>query len=103
MSAFSTLYRCAAQPTMNDGTGAQIADPRQHHVGGDCYHGQPGTHLPDTATVLRDGTTAWTWNDVALELTDSERAAIVPHRWDDEPTDSDLDVTQWPLLTPPPQ
>lgn len=103
MSHFSTLYQAASQPTIANGSGGTMPDPQQYALGGTWYHGQPGAAVPATATrVLRDGTAAWTWNAVVAELASTDRALIAPHRWDDEPTDANLDVTQWPLLQPAP-
>lgn len=104
MPQYSTLYQAAAQPTISDGAGGAMPDPAQYGVGGTWYHGEPNTAVPASATrVLRDGSIAWTWNAIAGELTAAERAVVQPHRWDNEPTDANLDVTQWPLLVPSPQ
>lgn len=103
----STLYETRTVPMTPDGDGGSVPDASQWYAGtlpdGTLvYHGQPGTPIPAEATrVMRDGSTAWTWGAIAREASADWCAHVSPHRWDSEPTDSDVTPADWPLLQPP--
>lgn len=48
-------------------------------------HGSPGDPIPKGATVYRDGSTPWTWDEVADELAEM-KATVLPHEYAGEPT-----------------
>lgn len=105
----STLYETRTAPTVPDGDGGTVPDPSQNLRGTLAdgtlvYHGQPGTLIPSAAArTIRDGSAPWTWGEIAREESADWRARVSPHRWDEEPTDIDVNVADWPLLAPAPE
>jgi hypothetical protein len=97
MTTSSTLYEVRSARS----------DPTQYLVGTQAdgtlvYHGRPGTPVPAEATrVIRDGSAAWTWAEIAAEQSADWCAHVTPHQWDSEDTNKELNVADWPLLTPP--
>lgn len=62
--------------------------------GDSICHGQPGDAIPKGATVYRDGTTPWTWDEVATEFK-ALADGVMPHEWYGEPTTRALTVAKF--------
>lgn len=97
----STLFRLAKPPTLPSEDGPQ-PDDRYYVVatlldGTVLLHGQPNAPIPKGATVIEDGSRAWTWGQIAAGRK-ALAAQLIPHDWLGGGTASDVSEVDYPKI-----